>query len=1153
MKATLDGRPDHEASHASEAAENLGTTQMTVGASFDSQGAAPRMQTMVPNTDHPAPQSAPPAMPQDPRYQITSEIARGGMGRVVEATDTVLGRTVALKEALSLDAESLRRFKREVHITARLEHPSIVPVHDAGISPDGSPYYVMRKVTGRPLEELVARAPDLADRLAMVPHIVATTHAIAHAHSRGIVHRDIKPSNILVGDAGETIVIDWGLAKAIGEPDELRTTAPRVPEGNGEDSLHPPVPESKGADSLRPTGPERRGADSLRPTGMDDSLRTRAGIVFGTPGFMAPEQLRGAAVDERCDVYALGATLYHLLARKPPHHNKHADEVMRAAVAGPPVPLRELVPGVPPELATIVDKALAHDAKSRYQDAGALAEDLNRFLTGQLVASHHYSRSEKLGRFISKNRVPVAVAVAAIVAMIVGGWIAVRSIVRERDRADAQARLALSEKRVVEQQRQEVIAHVDQLTLKEAGRNAESNPTLAAAMIKPLAAKRWRSVRAVAAAARSSGIAFGLPASAHTQSLEMSRDGQRALAAGDDGVVRIYDLLHRKAVTVFDAKAAAMARFADGERRIVVFHGTILTIIDATSGAHHDVIAPGEVIKLAVSGPIVYWIDTVGAVWTLDLAATKPEKLSLGESVTAVVPSPDGRWVALAGGEHLLLVDRTQPAFPPEVIYEGAARDLAWAADASHIVGLIDQEVVDLSMMPARTVVQRMMVGNRNAVTYNGGRIATAGPTGIAFPSRDESRVRKETGDFTLGLREARGGVVVTGGTQGIVKVLSDDGSRTLQSPVARLSHLEASPSAAWVIAATDNLLLVWDLEAVQPHHVTQAAPSGVGFVSGDHAIVAFEGAPAQWIDLATGKASSLGSILPGISAVIAAPDRQRAVVIDGTHRARIVAASGDPIDVAGDIDLAAFIDDHQLVVATSQGELRLDDHAQQTSLGHHTGRMVALAATQTGWIAAASSDRALWRGKLGGRDATLAIPSAPPRAGLALFPDGTAAIATDRELRVWRTGAADAQVVATFEKPIAMISIIDPAKLFVVCTDGNLSLITLEGGRADMQRPIGATPSISTDGVIASISAAGLLELYDPVADEQWTLATPKSGQAFSAVQISADGRRVVAVTPEGLLVWTLALPQDADETVHWLGGMTNAFSDDGRTLSWK
>src|SRR3569623_906047 len=156
--------------------------QMPRGAVFDQDHTmpAPINATVVPASGD-APATAPPAMPPELRYQYGDEIARGGMGRVVEATETVLGRTVALKEALALDPEAIQRFHRESRITARLEHPSIVPIHDAGTSDTGAPFYVMRKISGRSLEELVGRAPELADRLALNPHKVAAAKEIAHA------------------------------------------------------------------------------------------------------------------------------------------------------------------------------------------------------------------------------------------------------------------------------------------------------------------------------------------------------------------------------------------------------------------------------------------------------------------------------------------------------------------------------------------------------------------------------------------------------------------------------------------------------------------------------------------------------------------------------------------------------------------------------------------------------------------------------------------------------------------------------------------------------------------------------------------------------------------------------------------------------------
>src|SRR5215468_4028128 len=204
------------------------------------------------------PDSAPVALTGAPaeRYRLGAELGRGGMGRVVEAFDVQLGRTVALKEVLPHGEPGIaRRFTREVQLTARLEHPSIVPLYDAGVTADGRPFYVMRRVSGRPLDQLMARATGLGERLTLLPAVLSAIDAIAHAHRRGVIHRDLKPSNILVGDLGETVVIDWGLAKVIGEDDGAPEPAP---------GTAPPL--------------------------AGDSLRTQIGAVFGTPGFMAPEQ-----------------------------------------------------------------------------------------------------------------------------------------------------------------------------------------------------------------------------------------------------------------------------------------------------------------------------------------------------------------------------------------------------------------------------------------------------------------------------------------------------------------------------------------------------------------------------------------------------------------------------------------------------------------------------------------------------------------------------------------------------------------------------------------------------------------------------------------------------------------------------------------------
>jgi hypothetical protein len=1069
---------------------------------------------MVPSTSAPLPENAPPLMPQEGRYTIESEIARGGMGRVVEATDTLLGRIVAIKEALSIDPDALRRFQRETRITARLEHPSIVPVHDAGTSISGQPFYVMRKVGGRPLEELVSRAESLNTRLALVPHVVAAAQAIAHAHERGIVHRDIKPSNILIGDHGETIVIDWGLAKAIDEAD---------------DDPHAPV---------------------QRVIENDDEIKTRAGIVFGTPGFMAPEQLRGKPVDERCDVYAIGATLYHVLARRPPHHAKGADEMMKAAVVGPPVPLGDIVAGVPPELMTIIDKALAHDALRRYQDAGALAEDLQRFLTGQLVKSHVYTPREMFMRWVRKHKTSVGIATAATVALILLAAFFVQEIREERDRADEQAHLAMREKQEAERQREEVVEKSRELVLTNARHAALSDPTRAIAMVKPLVdGKHWRAARDVGAAASVHGVAFSMPASPHTLTLELSRDGQRALAAGDDGIVRIYDLAKRESRVIADMKGAVMARFADGERKIVLFQGNRLSVVDAVSGDRREITPPTAIAQLEVAGPIAYWVDPAHAVWKLDLAGSTPARLEIGEAVHAVAPSPDGRWIALAGTEHLLLVDRTRSTLPPENMTHGVTKHMSWSADSGHLIVLIDDEVVDINLVPAPQIWRRITVGVRFSAAYSGGRIYSAGPTGVGIVEPQGTKLRSAGPEYTAGVHEGRNRVVIAAKPQGEILVLSDHGDRTLRCP-APIAMVATSAKGPWIVAASDHRLLTWNLDAIEPRVITQRSPSSARFLTANHVIVTYFDEPAEWIDLRKNHTLELGN-LGAIESVASAPSGDEAVVIDSSRRAWRVAGVGQPQALDGEITAATFVDDRRLVLA-GPGGLRVEDSQLRTKLAlyAHDAPAKSLAATPEhgGWVIAAFEDGALWRKHLATNAVSeLQLGAVQGAIPLVIFDNGAAVFAAAGELRVWRPeGHVD--VLARSASPVLSVNALDRDRVLVLAEAGAHVLAV------DRAAPLGAplvmlAKSVAiarAGGLAAAPTVAGGVEVIDPAVDWRWPLASPQKGQApFSVVDIAPDGSRVLASNTTEVFVWTLDLPADAEATKAWPGRQTNATLD--------
>ena len=303
------------------------------------------------------------------RYEVLGELARGGGGRIVRARDLAFDRVVALKEPLD-PVHGGDRLRAEAAILASLQHPSIVPIYDHGTRLDGVPFFAMKLVDGRSLREVIRAARTLEQRLALIPQVVAVAEAVAYAHSQGVIHRDLKPANVLVGAFGETIVIDWGIAKA-------RSTDV-------------------------PAGDDRGDQATARP-GPVIATTTGTGAILGTPAYMAPEQARGERVDARADVYALGGILYHVLAGAPPFAGRPGGDVIAAVLAGAPEPIEQLQQRVPADLAAIVTKAMARDPADRYPTAGGFAEDLIRFETGRLVAARRYSLIARARRLVRRR------------------------------------------------------------------------------------------------------------------------------------------------------------------------------------------------------------------------------------------------------------------------------------------------------------------------------------------------------------------------------------------------------------------------------------------------------------------------------------------------------------------------------------------------------------------------------------------------------------------------------------------------------------------------------------------------------------------------------------------------------------------------------
>jgi serine/threonine protein kinase len=327
------------------------------------------------------------------RYRVLRFHARGGLGQVLVARDEQFQRDVALKTLSGQDhAQDDRRgrFLAEAQITAQLEHPGIVPVHALARAGDESPCYVMRFVEGETLEQAVRQHHSKGEgRLTLrdlLGRFVTVCNTVAYAHSRQVLHRDLKPDNIMLGPYGETLVLDWGLAKPFGE---LRPT----PDG-------------------APTGAAAIGGAVMS-------------VAAGTPGFMSPEQETGAGaeVGPASDIYNLGATLYYLLTGQPALRSTHGGTRHTSQTDKPwsgdfPTP-RKVNPSVPRDLEAVCLKALAQRPEDRYDSALALAEDLEHWLADEPVRARSEPWREQLRRFLKRHRVLTAgVAAAILVAMI---------------------------------------------------------------------------------------------------------------------------------------------------------------------------------------------------------------------------------------------------------------------------------------------------------------------------------------------------------------------------------------------------------------------------------------------------------------------------------------------------------------------------------------------------------------------------------------------------------------------------------------------------------------------------------------------------------------------------------------------------------------
>ncbi|WP_224364028.1 WD40 repeat domain-containing serine/threonine protein kinase [Hyalangium versicolor] len=1017
------------------------------------------------------------------RYELSEEFAHGGIGRILRARDLRLSRPVAIKELLLPHGDADARFVAEAFITARLQHPAIVPVYDAGRKPSGEPFFAMKLVSGRSLADVIALTKTLEERLALLPHVLAVAEAIAYAHTERIIHRDLKPANVLVGPFGETVVIDWGLAKDLAH------------------KLSEPVV-------------------AAASPGSQESDLTLRGAVMGTPTYMPPEQALGHPVDERADVYALGAILYHLLAGTKPYDSGSSQEVLAQVVQGPPEPLDKRQRGIPADLLAIVAKAMSREPAGRYATARELAEDLRRFETGQIVRAHEYSWQERGRRFARRHRAVVAVTAVALLVLTGIGTVSILGIMAARDQAELKQAEA-------EQARQEALMRADELILQHARSAVERNPNAAIDWLRSLSSgfTHWSAVRTIAADAQARGFATVLRG--HHQTVNevlFLPDSEHVLSSSDDYTVRIWSVKQKKV------------------ERVLSGH---------SDEVWHMALAPqGELLATGSK-------DRTLRLWDLATGQSRPP-LSHAGPVDGMAFTPDGRQViTTCRGDDLLhvwdvatgtLVRAFKTGLGPLSQFE-LSRDGRYAlvrALQSPRAQLWDLEHGTSRMLEHGGTVVTLAISPRGDLAATGaldetlhvwdlrtgqGRVLgkqPGSPFSLAF-SPDGTR---------LGVGSAEGQLLLWNLGTGQNQLLGGHEGRISQVRFSRDGNLLATSS-------DDRSARLWDLTTGQSRVLR--GPEGSAYalaLSPDERWVAVGSydTTVRLFAVNTEANRILAKSRASLHTLLASPDGQHLAAMDAEGALHLLAVGSGTDTLLEEIStrerpaLQFSPDGQWLAVGKETGPVRLWNMATgqlSRQLEGHTAAVTALLFRRDGLQLATADAKGgvrLW--ELGSGQARALESHEREVCQLAFSPDGQrlASGSTDGEIQLWNLATGTFQALRDHGDAVRhLIFSPDGQRLISASLDHTLRIWDLATGgnrRTDISGSGVQQVLLSQDGelLISASLRDSSLRLWDARTGAARGMLSGHQGEIL-AMALSPDGRRVASASQDRTVrLWDLA-----------------------------
>jgi eukaryotic-like serine/threonine-protein kinase len=630
-------------------------------------------------------------------FEILRPLAKGGLGEVFVARDGRLNREVALKliqESRAGEPQSKARFLLEAEITGGLEHPGIVPVYAIGEDRDGRPFYTMRLVRGETLKARIGKVydarsahPKPLEFRQLLNHFVRLCDIVGYAHSRGVLHRDVKPSNVMLGKFGETLLVDWGLAK--------------------------PIARSALVERL----PVEHEEVTLRPASGSSVQGTLPGAALGTPQYMSPEQAMGQLdrVGPASDVYSLGATLYCILTAGPPlAEASELGEVLRRVAIGD-IPLCSVVrPDVPATLEAICRKAMSVRPEDRYASPAELGADIERWLADEAVTGVREPLGPRLGRWERRHRTLLRAGGLALIAVALVAVAAAIGVNQARQRVDLRRKEALLLSRVAETRKQEADSQRDalkRLTTRlsfDRGLNLVANGDERAGLL-------WFARSLQSAVEQDDPLEPAIRSNLGAWSLLLHRlrhcvehqgpvhavgwspTGLSIATAGDDGVVFLRDAttceslcpplrhggpVHSLAYTRDGAIVATAS--ADGTAR--------LWNVNSGAARGEPLKHQGPVTCLAISPDDATLVTGSGdgfvRLWDVGTGQLRGQPLAHGKPLCTIVIAPDGKSIASIDETGCALIWNVADLAPRVRLMNspGSVRAIAFSSDGSKLV-----------------------------------------------------------------------------------------------------------------------------------------------------------------------------------------------------------------------------------------------------------------------------------------------------------------------------------------------------------------------------------------------------------------------------------------------------------------------------------